>query len=67
MENSWTKTERSLYLIAYGITASALALWAIATFIEACRSRPKVQVLMLGHKPGKAKDQAPAESSSAAE
>jgi len=59
----WNTTDR----IFYGIACSALAIWAVAMFIEACRSRPKVQVIMLGHKPGKAKDQAKDESSSAAE
>lgn len=67
MENSWTKSERSLYLIAYGIMASAIALYAVAALIEACRSRPKVKLIVLGHVSGKAKDQAEAESSSAAE
>ncbi len=63
MENRWTKTDR----IFYGIMCSGMMLWAIATFIEACRSRPKVKLIVLGQMSGKAKDQAEAESSSAAE
>ena len=65
MENSWTKTDR----IFYGIMCSGMMLWAIAMFIEACRSRPKVQVIMLGvsGKGSNNGEKAKAESSSAAE
>jgi len=34
----------------YGIMCSAIMLWAIATFIEACRSRPKDEMIVLGFK-----------------
>jgi len=57
----WNTTDR----IMYGVMCSGVALWAIAMFIEACRSRPKVQMMVLSvkqpAKPG------PDESSSAAE
>jgi len=56
----WNTTDR----IMYGVMCSGIALWAIATFIEACRTRPKVQMMVLSvkqpAKPG------PDESSSAA-
>ena len=55
----WNTTDR----IMYGVMCSGIALWAIATFIEACRTRPKVQMMVLSvkqpAKPG------PDESSSA--
>jgi len=68
----WNTTDR----IFYGIACSALALWAVAMFIEACRSRPKVKMIVLGvsGKGGNSGDevkqpakQGKAESSSAAE
>jgi len=59
-QSVWKTTDR----IMYGVMCSGIALWAIATFIEACRSRPKVQMMVLSvkqpAKPG------PDESSSAA-
>ena len=58
----WNTTDR----VFYGIACSALAIWAVAMFIEACRSRPKVKLIVLGVS-GKAKDQAKDESPSAAE
>ncbi len=58
----WNTTDRVLY----GIMCSGIALWAIATFIEACRTRPKVQMMVLSVKqPPKPGDNG--ESSSAAE
>jgi len=59
-QSDWNTTDR----IMYGIMCSGIMLWAIATFIEACRTRPKVQMMVLslkGVKPG------PDDSSSAAE
>jgi len=56
----WNTTDR----IMYGVMCGGIALWAIATFIEACRTRPKVQIMVLslkGVKPG------PDESPSASE
>lgn len=56
----WNTTDR----IMYGVMCSGIILWAIATFIEACRSRPKIQMMVLSlkqlEKPG------PDESQSAA-
>ena len=43
-EIRWIKTDR----ILYGIMCSGIALWAIAMFIEACRTRPKIQMMVLG-------------------
>lgn len=61
MKTEWITTNR----VFYGIACSALALWAVAMFIEACRTRSKVQVIAIGvKKPG---DQAKAESPSAAD
>jgi hypothetical protein len=61
MKADWNTTDR----ILYGVMAGGVVIWAIATFIEACRSRPKVQMMVLSvkqpAKPG------PDESSSAAE
>jgi len=42
----WSKTDR----ILYGIMCTGVMLWAISTFIEACRSRPKVQMVVLSVK-----------------
>ena len=60
-ETDWNTTDRVLY----GIMCSGIALWAIATFIEACRSRPKVQMMVLSVK--QPKIPGPDESLSAAE
>lgn len=57
----WNTTDR----IFYGVACTAFALWAIATFIEACRSRPKVQMVVLSVK--KPEQVGPDESSSAPE
>jgi len=61
MSADWNTTDR----IMYGIMCSGIMLWAISMFIEACRSRPKVQMMVLSvkqpAKPG------PDESPSAAE
>jgi len=45
-EGNWNTTDR----ILYGVMCSGIALWALATFIEACRSRPKIQMMVLGVK-----------------
>lgn len=42
----WNTTDR----IMYGIMAGGIALWAIATFIEALRTRPKIQMMVLSLK-----------------
>jgi len=64
MKAEWNTTDR----ILYGIMAGGVVLWAISMFIDACRSRPKVQILAFGFKKpaGPGPDQ-PDESSSAAE
>jgi len=60
----WNTTDR----ILYGIMCSGVMLWAIATFIEACRSRPKVQMMVLSVKqPGIEEPAKPGPDSSAAE
>jgi len=51
-EANWNATDR----ILYGVMCSGIALWAIATFIEACRSRPKVQMLVLSVRPPAVKE-----------
>ncbi len=48
----WNTTDRVLY----GIMCSGVMLWAIATFIEACRTRPKVQMMVLSLKNPTVKD-----------
>jgi len=48
----WNTTDR----IMYGVMCSGIMLWAISTFIEACRSRPKVQMLVLSVKPPAVKE-----------
>jgi len=65
MKAEWTNTDR----ILYGIMAGGVVIWAVAMFIEACRARPKVQVLAFGiKKPVKQPVKpGPDESSSAAE
>jgi len=45
-QSDWNTTDR----IMYGIMCSGIMLWAIATFIEACRTRPKVQMMVLSLK-----------------
>jgi hypothetical protein len=40
----WNTTDR----VFYGVACSALAIWAVAVFIEACRTRPKVKMIVLG-------------------
>lgn len=47
----WNQTEKKVYLCLYGIVVGGLTILAIAHLIEACRSRPKVQVLAFGVKP----------------
>jgi len=60
-QSDWNTTDR----ILYGVMCSGIALWAIATFIEACRTRSKHKIMVfkvnLPEKPG------PDESSGAAE
>lgn len=66
MKAEWTNTDR----ILYGIMAGGVVIWAVATFIEACRARPKVQVLAFGFKvpkSGNNGEKVKDESSSAAE
>ena len=45
-EGNWNTADR----ICYGVLCSGIALWAIATLIEACRTRPKIQMMVLGLK-----------------
>jgi len=64
-QTEWNTTDR----ILYGIMCSGIMLWAIATFIEACRTRPKVQMMVLSTKAvkdSKSDPSDPHESSSAA-
>lgn len=64
-ETNLNTTDRILFGIVYGTMAAGMAVWGIAQLIEACRTRPKVQVLAFGFKqPAKP---GPDESSSAAE
>lgn len=60
----WNTTDR----ILYGVMAGGIVLWAIATFIEACRPRPKLEMIILAGKEKEVKQPAkigPDESSSA--
>lgn len=50
MKSQWTTTDRVFCGIFYVVVGSAIALQGIAAFIEACRSRPKIQVLAFGFK-----------------
>ena len=43
---NWNTTDR----ILYGIMAGGVVVWAISQFIEACRSRPKIQMVVLSAK-----------------
>ena len=65
MKAEWNTTDRILFGIVYGTMAAGMAIWGIAQLIEACRTRPKVQVLAFGFK--KPAEPGPDESSSAAE
>lgn len=47
-KTQWNQTEKEVYLCFYGIVASAFMILAVSKLIEACRSRPKVQVLAFG-------------------
>lgn len=51
MASNWNTTDR----ILYGIMAGGVVLWAISQFIEACRSRPKVEMIVLGVPTGRDK------------
>lgn len=64
-ETNWTTTDRILFGIVYGAMAAGMAIWGIAQLIEACRSRPKVQMMVLNAK--KPDIPGPDESSSASE
>ena len=68
MKDEWNNTDRILFGIVYGTMAAGMAIWGIAQLIEACRSRPKVQVYAFGVKsPAKVEIQGPDESPSAAD
>jgi len=65
MKAEWNTTDR----IFFGVMVGAFAVGTVSMFIEACRKRPKVQMIVLGVKTGKGSnnvEQAEAESSSAA-
>ena len=51
-KSQWNQTEEKVYLCLYGVVVVGLTILAISHLIEACRSRPKVQVLAFGVKPG---------------
>jgi len=61
-QTEWNTTDRVLY----GIMCSGVMLWAIAMFIEACRTRPKIQMMVLSTKAVKDSKPGPDESQSAA-
>jgi len=63
-ESGWSKADSIIFCVFYGVVGIAALTMGIAQLIEACRTRPKVQMMVLsvkGVKPG------PDESSSAAE
>ncbi|MBA7496747.1 hypothetical protein ES702_07356 [subsurface metagenome] len=62
---NWNTTDRVLFGIFYGVVGVAVLISGISQFIEACRSRPKVQMMVLSIKPPA--QPGPDESSSAAE
>jgi len=47
----WSDTEKKIYLCLYGVAVVGLTILAISHFIEACRSRPKVQAFCFSVKP----------------
>lgn len=49
-KTQWTKTDQVLYHTFYIVLATGVLIAGIAHIIEACRSRPKVQVLAFGVK-----------------
>jgi len=61
-QTEWNTTDR----ILYGIMCSGIMLWAISEFIEACRTRPKIQMMVLSTKAVQDSKPGPDESSSAA-
>lgn len=50
-ETEWNTTDRILFGIVYGAMGAGIAIWGIAQLIEACRTRPKVKIVMFGVKP----------------
>lgn len=56
----WNTTDR----VMYGLMVTAFIIGTISMLIEACRTRPKVQMMVLGVKPPE--KPGPDESSSAA-
>jgi len=50
MESEWNTTDRLMFGIFYGIVGIAGVTMAIAQLIEACRTRPKVQLMVLSMK-----------------
>jgi len=64
-EIGWSKADSIIFCVFYGVVGIAGVTMAIAQLIEACRTRPKVQMLVLSVKqPAKPE---PDESPSAAE
>jgi len=49
-ESNWNTTDRIFFGIVYGTMAAGMAIWGIAQLIEACRTRPKIQMMVLGVK-----------------
>jgi len=62
-------TDRIMFGVFYGVVAIAAVTMGIAQLIEACRTRPKVQLMVLSLKNTAVKDSKPGpdESPSAAE
>lgn len=49
-ETNWKTGDRILFGVVYSAMAGGILLHAISCIIEACRSRPKVEMIVLGIK-----------------
>lgn len=52
----WNQTDQVIYRIFYIALATTVLMAGVSHIIEACRSRPKVQVLAFGVKPDPEKE-----------
>ena len=52
-QSEWNTTDSIIFCVFYGVVGIAALTMGIAQLIEACRTRPKVQMMVLGVPKGK--------------